>query len=342
MDRIFAKLLYEAEKKLDTVLVTIIRGDGSAPRGVGAQMLVGRDGRILGTIGGGAVEGRSEEAAMEALKSRTSFLRSFQLTETAENSIGMACGGSVEVLFQFISAESQVWKTVAAMTVARIAERKAGWLVLRVGGEPALLDEHGSALLGEAVPGCVVDGKWMPDSCEAYFCAPLPIGERVVIFGAGHCAQALAPIAHTVGFRVTVFDEREEYANRENFPMAEEVIVGDYTKIAEYLHLTAEDYLVVMTSGHSYDLEVQDQVLRGDFAYVGVIGSRKKTAAVNQRLRERGVAEEAIVKVHTPIGTSIKAVTPEEIAISITGELIYERALRREANGKVVYGCPMH
>ena len=343
MDRIFAKLLYEAEKKLDTVLVTIIRGNGSAPRGVGAQMLVGRDGRILGTIGGGAVEGRSEEAAMEALKNGTSFLRSFQLTETAENSIGMTCGGSVEVLFQFISAESEAWKTVAAMTVARIAERKAGWLVLRAGGgEPALLDEQGDALLGEAVSGRAMDGKWMPDSCEEYFCAPLPIGERVVIFGAGHCAQALAPIAHTVGFRVTVFDEREEYANRENFPMAEEVIVGDYTKIAEHLHLTAEDYLVVMTSGHSYDLEVQDQVLRGDFAYVGVIGSRKKTAAVNQRLRERGVAEEAIMKVHTPIGTAIKAVTPEEIAISITGELIYERALRREVNGKVAYGCPMH
>ena len=125
-------------------------------------------------------------------------------------------------------------------------------------------------------------------------------------------------------------------------PMAEKIIVGDYTKIAEYLDLTAEDYLVIMTSGHSYDLEVQDQVLRGEFAYVGVIGSRKKTAAVNQRLRERGVADEVIAKVHTPIGTSIKAVTPEEIAISITGELTYERAIRREAAGKVVYGCPMH
>mgnify|MGYP003296811736 CR=1 FL=1 len=91
-----------------------------------------------------------------------------------------------------------------------------------------------------------------------------------------------------------------------------------------------------MTNGHSFDLEVQDQVLRGDFAYVGVIGSRKKTAAVNQKLRERGVPEEAIARVHTPIGTPIKAVTPEEIAVSITGELIYTRALRREAN--MIYG----
>jgi len=97
-----------------------------------------------------------------------------------------------------------------------------------------------------------------------------------------------------------------------------------------------------MTNGHSFDLEVQDQVLRGDFAYVGVIGSRKKTAAVNARLRDRGVSEEAISKVHTPIGTPIKAITPEEIAVSITGELIYTRAIRREATEFIVASCPMH
>ena len=342
MDRIFAKLLYEAEKKLDTVLVTIIGEDGSSPRGVGAQMLVGRDGRILGTIGGGAVEGRSEEAALEALEQRKTFRRAFQLTEAA-NSIGMACGGSVEVLFQFIAADSTVWTEMAAAITARIAERKTGWLVLNTdGGAPALLDAQGNALLGEGVSGSVVDGKWIPERQAAFFCVPLPVGERLIIFGAGHCSQALAPIAHTVGFRVTVFDERAEYANRENFPVAEEIIVGDYTRISDHLDITPEDYLVVISSGHSCDLEVQDQVLRCGFAYVGVIGSRKKTAAVNQRLRERGVPEEAIGKVHTPIGTAIKAVTPEEIAISVTGELIYERALRREAEGVVVRGCPMH
>ena len=97
-----------------------------------------------------------------------------------------------------------------------------------------------------------------------------------------------------------------------------------------------------MTNGHSYDLEVQDQVLRGEFAYVGVIGSRKKTATVNQRLRNRGVPEESITRVRTPIGTDIKAVTPEEIAVSIAGEMIYERALRREAIGITARGCPMH
>lgn len=330
MDRIFAKLLYQLEKNMDTVLVTIVADQGSAPRGAGSQMLVGSSGRILGTIGGGAVEARSEEMALEQLKKRESYCHLFQLHERAKDNIGMVCGGNVRVLFQYIPGDSAVWSTLAAAVLDRVAKRQPGWLVLKTDGSaPALLDEEGNALLGQVGSG-------------EHTRLPLPIGERAFLFGAGHCAQALAPLLHTVGFRVTVFDEREEYANRENFPTAEYTIAGDYTKIADYITFTEDDYIVVMTSGHSFDMEVQDQVLRGPFAYVGVIGSRKKTATVNQKLRDRGVPEEAIARVHTPIGTAIKAVTPEEIAVSIAGEMIYERALRREANGIVAHGCPMH
>lgn len=343
MDRIFAKLLYEMEKNLDTVLVTIIADRGSAPRGTGSQMLVGEHGRILGTIGGGAVEARSEEMALEALKEGKTFCHLFQLHERAKDDIGMVCGGDVKVLFQFIPGSSEAWVKLAGTVLDRVAKRQAGWLVLRTDGSvPALMDGSGNAILGEAVSGSETRSGWVPVRSGEYSCLPLPIGERAFIFGGGHCAQALAPLLNTVGFRVTVFDEREEYVSRENFPTAENLIAGDYTKLADYITFTEDDYIVVMTSGHSYDLEVQDQVLRGPFAYVGVIGSRKKTASVNQRLRERGVPEEGIQQVHTPIGTNIKAVTPEEIAVSIAGEMIYERAVRREATGITVHGCPMH
>ena len=94
--------------------------------------------------------------------------------------------------------------------------------------------------------------------------------------------------------------------------------------------------------GFVYAFDIQEQALRRRLAYIGVIGSRKKTAVVNQRLRDAGVPEEGIAQVHTPIGTNIKAVTPAEIAISIAGEMIYERALRREADGIRFSGCPMH
>ena len=343
MDRIFAKLLYMMEKELDTMLVTIIADQGSTPRGAGSQMLVGSEGRILGTIGGGAVEGQADSMARQLLQQKVSCCHLFQLHPDAKENIGMVCGGNVKVLFQYISGTDAHWQSLAGMLLEMTAARQTGWLALKTNGSsPSLLTEDGLAVLGESVTGQTACSSWKPEPSKDVFCLPLPVGERAIIFGGGHCAQALAPLLHTVGFRVTVFEEREEYGCRENFPSAEQIIVGDYTRIGDSLQLTAEDYIVIMTNGHSFDLEVQDQVLRGDFAYVGVIGSRKKTAAVNAKLRERGISEEAISRVHTPIGTHIKAVTPEEIGISITGELIYTRALRREACGIIPTGCPMH
>ncbi|MBQ7801371.1 MAG: XdhC family protein [Oscillospiraceae bacterium] len=343
MDRIFAKLLYELEKDHDTVLVTIIADRGSAPRGAGSQMLVGKNGRILGTIGGGAVEARSEQIALEQLAKKESRIHEFQLHSGAKEDIGMVCGGDVNVQFQYIPGTSAYWQTLAGTVLERVAQRQSGWLALKTdGSDPSLLDSAGSPVLGDAVAGTVTHQVWLPDQSAGSFCLPLPIGERAFIFGGGHCAQALAPLLTTVGFRVTVMDNREEFANRTNFPNVEKLIVGDYTRLSDYLTPTAEDYAVVMTNGHSFDFQVQEQLLRGPMAYVGVIGSRSKKAAVNQRLRDCGITEEAIASVHSPIGVSIKAVTPEEIAVSIAGEMIYVRALRREQTGEIAKGCPMH
>ena len=130
-----------------------------------------------------------------------------------------------------------------------------------------------------------------------------------------------------------------ELASRKLFPTAEEIICGDFTSIKDHLTVTEEDFVVIMTNGHMHDFHVEEQILRGPFAYVGVIGSRTKTASVNQRLREAGIPEESIAPIHTPIGTAIRAVTPAEIAVSIAGEMILCRAERR---GDKPHGCPMH
>ena len=343
MNTIVAKLLYEMEKQHDTVLVTIISDRGSAPRGTGSQMLVGKNGQILGTIGGGSVEKKSEELALQLLTEKRSELHEFLLHKNEHEDIGMVCGGDVTVLLQYIPGDDPVWNQMAGKLMGQMSERKAGWLVQRTdGGTPTLLGEDGSVLAGEEIEDpSVLMGKGGILHGE-YFSMPLPIGERAVIFGGGHCALALAPLLKSVGFRVTVMDCRPEFSDAERFPWAEQVICGDYLNIKDYLTLTAEDYVVVMTNGHSHDFEVQEQVLRNPLAYIGVIGSKSKTASVNKKLREQGVPEEAIQSVHTPIGTAIKAVTPEEIAVSIAGEMIYERALRREAAGEAAHGCPMH
>ena len=219
MDRIFAKLLYMLEKKLDTVLVTIIADQGSAPRGAGSQMLVGSEGRILGTIGGGAVEGKADAMARQLLTEQRSCCHLFQLHAAAKENIGMGCGGDVQVQFQYIPGNSDTWTVLAGKLLEMTSARQSGWLALKTDGSaPSLLSSNGEAVLGNAVFGKTGKDGWKPEQSKDVFCLPLPIGERAILFGGGHCAQALAPLLHTVGFRVTIFEERAEYGCRENFP----------------------------------------------------------------------------------------------------------------------------
>lgn len=324
MRAIFENLLSLLDRGEDAVLVTVVSAQGSTPRGAGSQLLAGREGLITGTIGGGPGEAQALALAADLLKEGRSAVRRLELRHGGE--LDSVCGGEQTVLLQFVPGGGESWKALAREVLARLEARRGGWLALAAGKTPALL-EGGPA-------GPAWDGERL--------LLPLPMGERVVIFGGGHCALALIPVLRSVGFRVAVFDDRPEFASKERFPEAETVACHSYTDIAGGLTLTAEDYAVVMTSGHSHDFEVEEQLLRRPLRYVGVMGSRTKTAYVNGKLREAGVSEEAIQRVRTPIGTAIKAVTPEEIAVSITGELIYERALCREAAGAAEHSCPSH
>ena len=322
MQTIFAKLLYEMEKGHDTVLVTIVRESGSTPRGVGAQMLVNCDGPQAGTVGGGNVENLSILRARELIEKKCGDLHEYKLHRNDTEDIGMVCGGDVTALFTFIPAGDEAWRALASEVLARMAKYQAGYLALPLSGARGWLTDE--------LPGGDV------------FALPVATGERALLFGAGHCALALAPVLRSVGFRVTVFDDRAELVTAERFPDAEELICGDFGQLDRYLTVLPGDYIVVMTNGHTHDFTVQEQVLRHENAYVGVIGSRAKTASVNERLRQAGVDEAAIATIHTPVGVAIKAVTPAEIAVSIAGEMIYERALRREQAGIQIHGCPMH
>ena len=297
-------------------------------------------GKQVFVIGGGNVENLSILHARELLKAGHGDIRDYKLHRSDTDDIGMVCGGDVTAHFQFIPAEDPLWNDTASQALALLEQHTAGWLVLAEDGSaPVLLDKE--TVAAGSLPEDIAQALRTPGFSMAagYISLPLPIGQRALLFGAGHISQALCPLLTTVDFRPVVFDDRPELANTSLFPTAEQVICGDFTRISDYLTVTEEDFVVIMTSGHMRDFQVEDQVLRGAFAYVGVIGSRRKTASVNQRLREAGIPEEAIALVHTPIGTPILAVTPEEIAVSIAGEMIQVRAQRR---GPTPHGCPMH
>jgi xanthine dehydrogenase accessory factor len=149
--------------------------------------------------------------------------------------------------------------------------------------------------------------------------------EEVLIFGAGHIAVCVSKLAKMVGFKVTIIDDREEFANQDRFPEADEIETEDIERALTHIKITPSTYIIIVTRGHLQDQEALASVIKSKAAYLGMIGSRKKNATVFQQLIEQGVLKEELDKVHAPIGIDIKAQTPEEIAISIIAEIIQVR-----------------
>lgn len=156
---------------------------------------------------------------------------------------------------------------------------------------------------------------------------------KVYVFGAGHIAKALVPILHSVAFDTAVIDDRPEFASSERFPQSELIVSREYAKLLPALPLDAESYIVIVTRGHHYDLEVLREAIKQPAAYIGMIGSRRKIADIFGQLEQEGISKELLSEVYSPIGVKIGAETPEEIAISITAELIRVRATRRAGQG---------
>ena len=160
------------------------------------------------------------------------------------------------------------------------------------------------------------------------FIEPVLPPALLYIFGAGHVAVNLYKTAQNAGFDVTVIDDRAAYANRERFPEAQEVIVEDFDQATARLAPNHSAYIVIVTRGHRDDMRVLRWAVRTQARYIGMIGSKRKTIAIFRELTQEGIAAELFERVHAPVGLDIGAVTPEEIAVAITAELI---AIRRHA-----------
>ena len=146
--------------------------------------------------------------------------------------------------------------------------------------------------------------------------------DELVIFGGGHVGRAVAELGAFAGFRVTVWDERPEFANDEHIPWARN-IACPIDKIYENgVTLHERSYVVIMTRGHALDAEAVTVTDKKPGAYYGMIGSRSKIATVRKMLLERGVSEEHLDRIYQPIGLPIKAETPNEIAVSVMAEII--------------------
>ena len=154
---------------------------------------------------------------------------------------------------------------------------------------------------------------------------PVPV---LYLFGAGHVAVNLYKVAHNAGFDVIVVDDRESYANRERFPEAREIYAEDFEQTLARLAPNESAYIVIVTRGHRDDMRVLRWAVQTPARYIGMIGSKRKVIAIYHELEKEGLSPELFERVHAPVGIDIGAVTPEEIAVAITAELI---ALRRHS-----------
>lgn len=333
MKKMFSLMEQKLTSGENLVLVTVIASSGATPRGAGARMLVGKDGRICGTIGGGAVEYRSEKIALSLLKDQTSLEYDFSLTRDDVQNLGMICGGAVTVYFRFLPASDPQILEIVRKAVTLFDEGEDLWLLSEIsdGGRLGLYTrqegflgisapEHLEARLTQKPSRILMDGR-------DFFAEQISASGKVYVFGCGHVAQELVPVLSHVGFRCVVLDDRPEFANRELFPTAEQVGLIDFTDIGSTVAIGEKDFVCIMTRGHAYDAAIQAQVLRTPACYIGVIGSASKKAGVFQKLREEhGFTDEDFARITSPIGLSIGAETPAEIAISIAGQMIALRA----------------
>jgi xanthine dehydrogenase accessory factor len=340
---IFKNLVGLLKAKESFVLATILRRCGSAPRDVGSRMIIRADGSIIGTIGGGILEATVQKLAKELFRSRKTLVCKFTLNREGPAPIGMICGGDVDFLLHVEDASQPHRLALYEELLATLDSRKRAWLIVRLpaveeseGMPPAYVLKDGGAFLeADGMPRLrelLVDVPATQSAVVEYegahfFIEPLSSEGTVYVFGAGHIGQKLAYLTKFVGFRTVVLDDREEFANRELLGSADEILLlSTFEEAMKGLEIDKESYLVIVTRGHVHDKTVLEQALRTRAGYIGMIGSRKKRDATYEVLTREGFSEEDFARVHSPIGLSIDAETPEEIAVSIVAELIQVRA----------------
>ena len=315
MREIVEALKKRINEKKNSMLITVVAGRGSIPRKAGAYMVVGEDGRIAGTIGGGNLEYQAILLGQKLLAEKKNYLHEYNLGQEKSAELGMACGGNATVLFYYVDAvEDAVW--IGQMEAAE-EKRKPFWILMPLEqGKVKILPEFQTSAHQSVTE---IDGA-------RFYAEQFSYDGKVYIFGGGHLAQELVPVLSHLGFRCIVSDDREEFTKPELFPGAEEIRLIDFGKLEETFTIHPEDYIVVVTRGHLCDTDAERFGLKTSAGYIGVVGSRKKTKFVYDKLITEGFTGEQLARVTAPIGIEIGSETPAEIAISIAAQLIEVRA----------------
>ena len=338
----------------------VVRTFGSAPRPEGAVLLVAADARIAGSVSGGCVEGAAAEEIERARATGRSRVIRYGISDEEAWDVGLACGGTIDVLVE---------PAVAAEVVdaAERATRDAGAAVvtpLPAGSPPADFGAHEPGPGAEPQPKLVVhdDGRLdgslgSPEADRelveaaldslnrgvsrtveiagrSLFVEAYPVRPRLVVVGAVQAAMSLVAFARELGYATVVVDGRAAFATPERFPDVDRLVVGWPDEVADEIGLGPNDAVAVLTHDVKFDEPAIIEALRRGCRYVGAVGSRKTQADRHQRLRAAGVGEEALARLRGPIGLDLGGRAPAEMALAILAEVV---AARYGGSGR-----PMH
>lgn len=354
MHDILDELLHAWRTGDAAAVATVVQTFDSAPRPVGASMMVGQDGAVAGSVSGGCVEGAVYESAHDVMQSGTPILTRYGVSDDDAFAVGLTCGGTLDVFVQAVSKHTfpefgdvvanvrrNVPVAVATVIAHADATRVGRRAVLTESGirgslgssraDAAIVDDAKGLLAAgrSAVLTYGTDGQRRGRGMQVFVSSHAP-SPRMLVFGAIDFAAAVAQQGAFLGYRVTVCDARSVFATPQRFPAAEQVVVAwphDYLNQQWAAgELDERTVVCVLTHDPKFDVPLLEVALRiPALAFVGAMGSRRTHDDRIARLRAAGVTETELARLSSPIGLDLGARTPQETAVSIAAEIIAQR-----------------
>jgi xanthine dehydrogenase accessory factor len=348
MREVYARMAELEREGRRFAVATVVRTSGSTPQVVGAKLLVDDLGRVVGTLGGGCVEGDAFAEAREVISTGAASLREYELTEELAWDTGLVCGGTMWIaiepgeralrvaerdLLGDVLAASSGGRPVALGTLLRREGKElapAGRLFVETDGRShgtlgdAALDERALTAAREVLREGTARNVPLDDAHELLI-EPVLSRPRLVIAGGGHVGLALAKQGALLDLEVTVIEDRAEFAQRDRFPAPIEVMHADMVEALRDLHVGWNSFVVIATRGHKLDAQCLRAAIELPSRYIGLLGSRRKTILIARMLRDEGISEERLRAVHAPVGLDLGGRTPAEIALAVLAEITQER-----------------
>ncbi|WP_428742184.1 XdhC family protein [Tenacibaculum sp.] len=298
------------QNKQRVYLLTVIENLGSSPGRKGFKMLITKNGFIFGSVGGGVMEFTLVEEAKQLLQQENppTFIKKQIHKGNIKDGSGMICSGEQTVAFHYLDSNDI---SIVEHIISCLQHGKKGTLHL----SPTQFDFTSLILENQF--------EYKINSLEDwYFNEHIGFKETLYIVGGGHVGVAVSELFVKLGFYVVVFDNRENLNTLENNRTAHQKLVINYNDIENYVETSSSSYVAIMTNKYTDDKLVLSKLIKNNYKFLGVLGSKAKLKTMWEVLLNEGVTQEKLNKVHAPIGLSIKSETPEEIAVSIAAQII--------------------